>query len=758
MNADFGQLVDFLRGELNAAEAAQLRARLEQDEALFAMFERLRHTYAVLRSMPMVGIRESGFGNRSDEFAPIPDTEARFLADLRSQFETRGLAGLIPCIAASPGYLRTLRVEFSVRVICASLPQLLVGDSVLAALRAEFGARALVDSLPFLKARPAWIRALREDFRVRSLVGSIPLLQLRPEFVAALRAEFGQRALVGSVPDMEVRAGFERRLKVALVEAQREVAPAEAAVLAPVGLPKVEASDPFRRRLFKKILLNSRRRVREEPQRVDVDEYQWGREMRSGLKDARRSLAFTFTVHALAIAIMLFVFASPYSADVQPYIARGDAETVAVPALPSGEMGERRVREPEQITLPAATAEDWSPLNAELPVGTGGGELPDNERRVEEDLPAPPEPQIGQEQVLGFMDRDGASSFFRLRGLSKQEKIDYLGSAELYDALDRTLAWLARAQQLSADRDGSWGNPMSVGAPRENAKIEMTSAALLAFLGDGHSSQRSPEEKYSFAVKRGIAWLLECQNDDGQIGSPEQRNVLVHAMATLALAEEFGLTRRNDLREPLRKACRWLCAVKAEGGGGFPFKLDQPADMSTSVWAYMALATARNVKVPPIDLPQERIDLFLDWYKAQTRDGKPLNSTMVLGHELLADSSAASLALFATEAELDTRANNYLQRVNREAPNLAAPGNRERDNGDVRYLFFGSMSQALNHQRAGTKPGEWYAAFSKTLRENQRPDGTWAVTSDYASLYGDEYTAAMACLSIENAYRVSILK
>jgi hypothetical protein len=184
--------------------------------------------------------------------------------------------------------------------------------------------------------------------------------------------------------------------------------------------------------------------------------------------------------------------------------------------------------------------------------------------------------------------------------------------------------------------------------------------------------------------------------------------------------------------------------------------------MSTSVWAYMALATARNVQVPPIDLPQKRIEEFLDWYEDQADGSTTLKDEIVLGHELLANSAAAAMSQFVLEDEYlrdyTGKRDALLPKINREAPNLNPPGNMDRDNGDMRYLFFGSMAQALDIQRTGRKANEWSAAFTRTLLQNQKPDGTWASTSSYGSLYGDVYAVAMAGLSIENAYRVSILK
>jgi hypothetical protein len=763
MSADFGLLVDFLRGELDEPAMAQVRARLEHEEALFQQFERLRRTYAVLRSLPRIGPAQA---SAAPETIPLTEPRPEFVRDVRHEFQARGWAGLIPGIIARPEYLAALRVEFSVRAVCASLPMLLVGDSLLQALRAEFGARTRVDALPFIKARPEWIKALRGEFTTRALVASLPLLDVRPEFAAALRAEFQQRALVGSVPALELRAGFERRLKIALVEAAAQT-PAVEPVKA--SLPAVEASDPFRRRLFRKILTNSRRRVRETPKRVDIEEYQWGRELKIGWKRSRRSVGFTLALHAVAIAIMLFVFVKHDTA-ATPYIAYGESSPFVAPPSPTPELGDGPARVSRETPL-LPGGEDWSSAVSEPPVGLDGSPLPVRELSARDDAaPPPPEHIPESEQVLGVNSRDSAGSFFRLRGATRREKIDYLGSEELYEALDASLAWLRR-QQL---QDGSWGY-VDVADPRfipqdielqEVQKLELTSAAVLALLGDGHSSEVSPLG-YEGNVRRAIDWILSKQRPSGQIGPEAKGNVQIHAMATLALAEEFGMTRAYRLREPLRRACRWLCEVKADGSDGFPFLIGQGASLTTSVWAYMALATARNVNVPPIDLPQKRIDAFLFWFQEATTDGKTLTDVgqVLAKSELLLNSAASALSLFAHGSHTDDagtvdysgRIKAFTDKVSRERPDFRSPGFADKDVGDARFLFFGSLSQALNLQRNGQKSNEWYAAFTRTLLENQQADGSYGSTTDYSKMYGKVYNAALASLSIENAYRVSIL-
>lgn len=757
MNEDFGMLVDFLRGELDSGSAAKVRQRLEDDGDYFALFQRLKRTYDVLRSLPSVRPAEAS-GRANALPVELPEIEAReeFIAAVRREFEARDWMSLLPWIDGREEFLRGLRTEFAVRAILRSIPQLDPAHSFIEALRHEFAARAVLCSIPHIKARPEWVRAVRHEFSVRALVASIPALEPRPEFVAATRALFAPAA----IPQLEVREGFKRRLQVALFEAAREVAPVATAA-AKTALPEVAATDSFRRRLFKKVLFSSRRKVREEPKRTEVEGYQWGRELERGFKNSRRSLAFTMGLHALAIGVMLFVFASNPMGDIAPSLVVGRNGVQVTPELPR--------HGDEELPLPSyrpekegvgAGGQDWSSAHEPPPVGIGE-DSPSPEPDIDHSTLEEPRPQRNSSETsatLPSTSRDGASSFFRLRTQSRAQKVAYLGREDLANALDKSLAYLARIQQRNAD--GYWwhdGVDPRVAPTSDDLKlvqqIELTSIALLAFLGDGHSSDHSPVG-YDWNVRRGVEWLIKQQKADGQIGPQGYNNVMIHAMATLVLAEDFGLTRSPRLREPLRQACRWLCAVKADGSDGFPFKADGKASLTTSVWAYMALATARNVKVPPIDLPAQRIEAFEDWYASVT------GATLVLDDQrdlfvdkLVPMSAAAALSLFAPQANHAQRADSLVRQVGRENPDLRGKG----EVADMRYLFFGSLAIALKQQDGTRVATEWQNRFADTLLNNQLESGAFEPTSDYARLYGRVFSSALAALSIENAYRINLM-
>jgi hypothetical protein len=113
----------------------------------------------------------------------------------------------------------------------------------------------------------------------------------------------------------------------------------------------------------------------------------------------------------------------------------------------------------------------------------------------------------------------------------------------LHDAL----RWLARHQ----DARGSWdadglmahdpGDDRCDGAGGADRDVEVTALALLAFLGDGHTSRVGA---FRTSVARAAEWLLGQQDAaSGLLGPPRS-----HAIATLALCELAALDDEPRIR------------------------------------------------------------------------------------------------------------------------------------------------------------------------------------------------------------------
>ena len=198
----------------------------------------------------------------------------------------------------------------------------------------------------------------------------------------------------------------------------------------------------------------------------------------------------------------------------------------------------------------------------------------------------------------------------------------YGSSPEARDTIMRGLDWLAKGQR----EDGSWTLP-GAGDPRVSAEavpttvdesVAATALALLPFLAEGVTHRRSSitsEEltPYRSSVERGLQFLARSQatvqdESKGSIG----RNPTGHAIATLALAEAYGLTKDDRLRPFLQSALKYLLRSQVDSDGGWRETPDGAEELATSVWDVMALRTAQYAHVAVPRKALKRAEMFTE--------------------------------------------------------------------------------------------------------------------------------------------------
>ncbi len=162
-------------------------------------------------------------------------------------------------------------------------------------------------------------------------------------------------------------------------------------------------------------------------------------------------------------------------------------------------------------------------------------------------------------------------------------------------AVEAGLAWLAAEQAP----DGSWrakiGYKLNNGYEytTEKGHVGVTALACMAFLAGGHLPNRG---EYGGVVERGLDFVLGCAQDDGYVTAHGTR-MYSHAFATLFLAEIYGMTHRDDVRQKLQKAVDFIVRCQnLEGGWRYePFAPE--SDMSIVVCQVLALRAARNIGI-----------------------------------------------------------------------------------------------------------------------------------------------------------------
>ena len=158
-------------------------------------------------------------------------------------------------------------------------------------------------------------------------------------------------------------------------------------------------------------------------------------------------------------------------------------------------------------------------------------------------------------------------------------------------ATGRALDYLESKQIKQGAEAGSWSPNQAING-----------LALLAFLSGGHVPGRG---KYGDVVEQGVVkpgvltrgkkYLLARAQPTGFISSS---SMYEHGLATLALAEMYGMDPDPELEEKLRKAVDLIlkCQSKAGGWRYTPAPVDQ--DLSVSVMQIVALRAADNAGIP----------------------------------------------------------------------------------------------------------------------------------------------------------------
>jgi hypothetical protein len=178
------------------------------------------------------------------------------------------------------------------------------------------------------------------------------------------------------------------------------------------------------------------------------------------------------------------------------------------------------------------------------------------------------------------------------------------GTARSEKSVEDGLDWLVRHQR----DDGSWslnyqdqcqGSP----CPAQNAMSSDTAAtglALLPLLGAGYI--HTVKGKHQEAVRRGLDWLVEHQQPDGDLftGPPGSAYMYSHAIATMAICEALGLSGDPALQRPAKLAIEFIINAQDPVGGGWRYSPGQLGDTSVFGWQIFALRSGHmaGIKIP----------------------------------------------------------------------------------------------------------------------------------------------------------------
>lgn len=299
-------------------------------------------------------------------------------------------------------------------------------------------------------------------------------------------------------------------------------------------------------------------------------------------------------------------------------------------------------------------------------------------------------------------------------------------------AVERGLAWLAGRQGA----DGGWGGFGDSGGRGGHAGI--TALAALAFMSAGNVPGRG---KYGANVQRAVDFILRHTAESGLISSDNSGSPMYgHGFATLFLAEVYGMTDDDAVREKLQRAVRLIIRAQNPEGGWRYQPVPNDADISVTICQIMALRAARDAG---IKVDAAVIDRAIQYVRnCQNPDGgfsyMARMGGIGGGGSGYARTAAGVASLFYAgiyEGDDVRRGLNYLNRF--------IPGQTPPPEGESHY-FYGHYYAVQAMFLAG---GEYWASYYPAIRDQliarQSGNGSWRGD------YNEDYATAMALLILQ---------
>jgi hypothetical protein len=180
-----------------------------------------------------------------------------------------------------------------------------------------------------------------------------------------------------------------------------------------------------------------------------------------------------------------------------------------------------------------------------------------------------------------------------------------------------SLDWLARHQTA----DGSWRFDPPAGAEKGYANpgtwksdAGATALALLPFLSAAQT--QTSKGPYRARLGAAIGWLIGHQKPDGDLSAGGSPKIFSHALATIALCEDYNFTGDKNVGTAAQRAIKFIVAQQDEKTGGWA---EPPGRccMSLSAWQIMALASGKMARLDVPASAWKKAAQFLDSLQAE---------------------------------------------------------------------------------------------------------------------------------------------
>jgi len=177
------------------------------------------------------------------------------------------------------------------------------------------------------------------------------------------------------------------------------------------------------------------------------------------------------------------------------------------------------------------------------------------------------------------------------------------GSDETEKAIRRSLDWFTKTQEP----DGRWDGARHGGAKGHD--IAATGFATLCYFGWG--ARHTEKGPYQAPMSKAVNWLIGQVGNDGDLTGGHSQGMYDQGIATMALAEAYGMTKDPALLDPLRRAVSFIIKAQSKEHGGWRYRpTSRDGDTSVVGWQVMAITSAR---MAGLRVPEDPFTLSAKW-------------------------------------------------------------------------------------------------------------------------------------------------
>lgn len=299
-------------------------------------------------------------------------------------------------------------------------------------------------------------------------------------------------------------------------------------------------------------------------------------------------------------------------------------------------------------------------------------------------------------------------------------------------AVERGLAWLASRQ----GPDGGFGGGFGSGGKHAG----ITAMAGLAFMQAGNLPGRG---KYGVNVRKALEFVLRSTSESGLIASDSSASPMYgHGFATLFLAEVYGMSPDDEVKEKLQRAVRLIIRSQNNEGGWRYQPVPEDADISVTICQIMALRAARDAG---IKVDKSVMDRAVQYIKnCQNADGgfsymaRMSGMGMGGGQSGYARTAAGVASFFYAgiyEGDDVKRGLNYMRQY--------IPGKSAAPEGESHFYYGHYYGVQAMFLAGGEYWGVYYPAIRDILIARQTAAGSWTEE------FNEEYATSMALLILQ---------